>query len=191
MERGEPGRGELLRPRADTAEMPGVPDRDYGEAVGLRPLRGERHRLEADHLAVAEIAVDQQHRTPVGDDGGVAVGEDLPGLHPVDILVDAHHAVGIVPGEIGFDEMGGDDARLFGVGARGPEDGLDIVLQPVPRHADAGACLLVSLCQPEILFFRWASRRAVSAIIARAKSIASTMLCADAIPLPAMSKAVP
>ena len=83
MEGDVAGGGELLGPGADPPEMAGIADGGEGEAEFAGALGGERHRLAADHLAVAEAAVEEQGRAAVVDDRKMPVGEDLPGLHPV------------------------------------------------------------------------------------------------------------
>ena len=52
----------LLGPVADPAEVVRMRQADDADAVLLRPLDAERHRLGADHLAVALAAVERQQR---------------------------------------------------------------------------------------------------------------------------------
>ena len=116
------GGRELLGPGADPPEMTGIADGGEGEAEFCRALGGKRHSLAADHLAVAEAAVEEEGGAAVVDHRKMPVGEDLPGLHPVDVFPDADDAVGIVADEVRLDEMVGDDGRLGGVGPRGAKD---------------------------------------------------------------------
>ncbi len=109
MKGGQPLICEVFGPGADTPKVSRIADRHNGKTVGASARRGDRHRLLADHLAVAEPAVDHHGSTAVGDDFGMAIGQNLTRPHPVDIFVDPHDAVRIVAGQIGFDQMGSDD----------------------------------------------------------------------------------
>ena len=52
----------LLGPMADAADMMRVGEADDADAVLLRPLDADIHRLLGDDLAVARAAVDHDHR---------------------------------------------------------------------------------------------------------------------------------
>ena len=123
VERDEPGLGELLGPGADAAEMAGIPQSENDEALIGGPLGGERHGLLADHLAVAEAAVDEE-RAPCGRRRSRAcrLGTTMPVAGPVDIFADAHDAMGIVTDEVGLDQMVGDGPGLRLVRSGAAED---------------------------------------------------------------------
>ena len=56
----------LFAPRADTAEMEGIANRQHAKAERFCTLDPHLHRFMADHLAVAGIAVDLQDYAPGG-----------------------------------------------------------------------------------------------------------------------------
>ena len=93
------------------------------EALGGGRVRGELHRLLADHLAVAEAAVDEKRRALRSMTiSAWRFGTTMPVARPVDIFADAHHAMGIVADEVGLDEMIGDGAGLRLVRSGAAED---------------------------------------------------------------------
>ena len=74
MDRGEALRRALLRPVADPAEMEAVADRDQRHTLLGGARHAELHGLEADHLAVAAIALDHQDRAAIAHQLGMPVG---------------------------------------------------------------------------------------------------------------------
>ena len=71
----------------------------------LGTLRRQLHGFLADHLAVAETAIDHQQRAKIGYDFGMPVRQHLPRRGPVDIFRNADDAVRVMPHEAGFDQM--------------------------------------------------------------------------------------
>ena len=68
VDRHQPCGRALLGPVADAAEVMRVREPDDADAVALRALDAELHRLAADHLAVALAAVEGQQRAAVEHD---------------------------------------------------------------------------------------------------------------------------
>ena len=81
----------------------------------LLPARGaaQLHRLVADHLAVAAVALDHQDGAALADQLGVPVGHEQSGVDAVDVDRQQADAVRIVAGEVGLDQMVGDQSRLM------------------------------------------------------------------------------
>ena len=67
------------------------------------------HGLASHHLAEPPVAVDNGQRVGVGDDFELGGEVDELLFHPADIAGDAHHAVGVVTGEISLDQGAGHD----------------------------------------------------------------------------------
>src|SRR6185295_17201463 len=63
----------LLGPVADPAEVVRMREADGADAMPPGALGGERHRLAADHLAVAALAVEREQRAAVLADRDVRV----------------------------------------------------------------------------------------------------------------------
>ena len=78
----EPALGKHLRPGADPAEMAGIANRHRRHAVRRGARGGDLHRLPADDLAKAEIAVDDDERAAIGDDARVSVWPNLACAQP-------------------------------------------------------------------------------------------------------------
>ena len=76
VDRGEAAARALLRPMADAAEMEAVADREQRHALLGGARHRELHRLVADHLAVAALALDHQHRAALAHQLGMAVGHE-------------------------------------------------------------------------------------------------------------------
>src|SRR5918993_1892270 len=88
MNRHQPPAGKLLGPSPDAAEMASIANGSAAQAVLPCPLGCEVHSLASDHLAVAEPALNDQQRPPVANDLGMAVRQEMPGAHPIDIFAD-------------------------------------------------------------------------------------------------------
>ena len=106
-------------------EMVRMGQADDADAVLLRPLDAERHRLGADDLAVALVAVEREQRAAVGTDLHVRVGLEAAFQHRVDVARRHADAVRIVAAQVGLDQVGGDLRRLALGGAGGADDGGD------------------------------------------------------------------
>jgi hypothetical protein len=136
MHGNEPVPGKLLGPGADAAEMAGVADGRGADPVALDPVGGEIHSLAADHLAVAEAAVDDEERPKVGDGLGMAVRREMARAHPTHVLHDPDYAVRVVALQIGFDQVIGDDLGFLLRRARRREDARREVAQPLGDRCD-------------------------------------------------------
>ena len=79
VDRGQAGGDRLLRPVTDAAEMMRIAQSDNHDAVLPRPLDGELHGLIGDRLAHAAIAVDNEQRISVRDDGDALIELELVG----------------------------------------------------------------------------------------------------------------
>ena len=75
MDRGEAARCALLRPMADPPEVEAVADREQRDAGLCGPSHAELHRLVADHLAIAALALDHQDGSLLAHDLEMAVGD--------------------------------------------------------------------------------------------------------------------
>src|SRR5947209_8629595 len=98
-------------------------ERDHRHARALGLGDADLHRLLADDLAEAAIAVDDGERVVLEDGGGVRVDGDAARLHQLDIERYPNDAMRIMADEIGADETLGDRRRLALVRARLAEDG--------------------------------------------------------------------
>ena len=94
---------------------------DDAYAMRLRALDAERHRLGADHLAVAALAVEREQRPLVGAHGDVAVDGQAAFQNRIDVARHHAHAVRIVAAQVGLDEVVG-HAPGFGIGRAGGAD---------------------------------------------------------------------
>ena len=88
----------------------------------LRALDRELHRFEADHLAVAGVAVDAQQRTGIEPDRRMLVRMQVAFEQHFDIARQHADAVRIVTGEIRRDQVVRDDAGFALVAARRADD---------------------------------------------------------------------
>ena len=86
--------------------------------------RGDFHRLLADDLAEAEVAIDDDQRAAIACDASVPVRPHLARPQPVDVFRNADHAMRVVAHEARLDEMRGDDLGLARLRAGGDEDRL-------------------------------------------------------------------
>ncbi len=83
------------------------------------------HRLFADHLAEAQIPVDDRDRVALENHGHLTSRPDLAGLHQIKIAADPDHAVRIMAAKIRVDEVPGDTGRLGRLTAGGRENAVD------------------------------------------------------------------
>ena len=80
------------------------------------------HRLVADHLAVAAVALDHQDGAALADQLGVTVGHELSGADLFDVDRQQADAVQIVACQVRLDQMVGHQSRLtLGAAARGAD----------------------------------------------------------------------
>jgi hypothetical protein len=118
-------RHRLLGPLPDAAQVVRVGERHHAHAVCLRALDGDVGRFEPDHLAVARLAVERDQRAAVEFDLRMAVRLQAALLQRLDVARDHADAVRVVAGEVGGDEVLGDEARFARVAAAGGDDRLD------------------------------------------------------------------
>ena len=117
MNRNEPGFRRHLGPIADAADMARIAHRHGREPH--RPALGDadRHRLRRNRLAEPELAVDDGENRRVEEHPDVAIRHDHAVLLELHVTRHADHAVAVVAGEIGGDEVTSD---ALGLGARAP-----------------------------------------------------------------------
>ena len=101
--------GEHFGPRADPPEMAGVANSQSRHAMRRGARGGDLHRLPADDLAKAEIAIDDDQRAAIADDPRMPVRPHLARAQPIDVFRNADHAVRVVAHQARIDEMRGDD----------------------------------------------------------------------------------
>ena len=77
-------------------------------------------------------------------DGDVLTGGDIARFHPLYIFGDAQHAVGVVSGQVGLNQVFGHDAGLVPFQAGGDENVLGDGGQLVRRKCGHGYLLFVS-----------------------------------------------
>ena len=117
MDRNHARRRRALRPFADPPDMAGIAQRDRGKPRRLRFRDANVDGLRRDDLAEAVAAVEHGDDRRIDQARDRLIGHCVARAHPVDIARHAQHAVAVVPGEIGFDQRGGDGARLLGPAA--------------------------------------------------------------------------
>ena len=96
--------------------MPRVTQRERRESALFAPIDPNLHRLGRDGLAVAEPAVDDDHRRRVDNDLGRLIGHDKAHLLPADIDRNPDHTMTVVAGQVRGGEVGGYSAGLLGRG---------------------------------------------------------------------------
>ena len=96
--------------------------RDDRGAVRPRLRHADPDCLRAGRLPEAVVRVDQREAVALGQDGGRLPGRDLAVPHPVEVARHADHAVAVVAGEVGVDEVERDPAALVLGASFGPED---------------------------------------------------------------------
>ena len=85
MQRQLAGPGRHERPVADPAQMAGVPQGDHGHAVPAAFVDAQLHRLLADGLAEAELAIDDGDGLVFEDDLDRLIGQHLAGPQPLHV----------------------------------------------------------------------------------------------------------
>ena len=122
----------LLAPGADAAEMERPAHGHDADAMLLSPLDGEFHRLPADRLAVARLAVHHQHGARVREQVDLHVRPKLALLHRPDVARQHADAVAVMAGQVGINEIVGHIGRLVpgapGGGADGARDGAQVLM---------------------------------------------------------------
>ena len=118
----EPLLGGDLGVVADAADVTALADGDDADSGAACFADGEIEGFEADDLAKAPAAFDDGEGVGLVHDGDVLADGDVAGLHPVDVFGDTEDAVRVVAGEVGVDEVLGDDAGFIGFDAGGDED---------------------------------------------------------------------
>ena len=74
--------GKHFRPGADPPEMAGIANSHSRHAMRRGVRGGDLHRLPADDLAKAEIAVDDDERAAIADDARVSIWLHLACAEP-------------------------------------------------------------------------------------------------------------
>ena len=98
---------------ADAADMAGIPKPEYRETIRLCFRNRHLGRLLGDRLTVTTIAVDDQERTAVGDDGNRLVGTQFVAVQGLIVARDHADTVARMSFEMRFDKVVGDDLRFF------------------------------------------------------------------------------
>ena len=118
MDRGEAFARALLREVTDAAEMETVAQREQRHALVPGAGHAQLHRLAADHLAVAAVALDHQDGAALAHQLGVTVGHESSGAYALDVNRQQADAVRIVAREVRLDQLVRDQGRLM-LGATG------------------------------------------------------------------------
>jgi hypothetical protein len=113
VDRGEAAARALLRKVADAPEMEAVADREQRHALLPGAGHAQLHRFVADHLAIAAVAFDRQHRAALAQELGVTVRHEPPGLDVLEVDRQQTDAVRIMPREVRLDQMIHDQGRLM------------------------------------------------------------------------------
>ena len=123
-------------PIADASDMPGIAQRNRGKPVLPALFDSELDRLRRDRLAESIAAVDHGQRRRVDEDRDLLVRDHAPfGFH-LHIARDTDHAVAVVAGEVGRDQIFGDAAPLLGRAAGFDEDLGDELLEHARLQRD-------------------------------------------------------
>ena len=85
-------------------------------------VHGHLDCLQTNDLAEAPAAFDHGQCLGFVHDGDVLTGDDIARFHPLYIFGDAQHAVGVVSGQVGLNQMFGHDAGLVPFHAGGDEN---------------------------------------------------------------------
>jgi hypothetical protein len=73
VDRRHAGCDRLLGPVSHAADVVCIAQPDDGDAVATRALDGKLHRLVCDRLTYSAVALDDQQRAAVGNDGDALV----------------------------------------------------------------------------------------------------------------------
>ena len=119
------------RPFADPSKVAAVSKGQDQNAVLFALRDGKAHRLLANHLTEAELAVHHGQHLGLEDHFHALVGPDHVLLEEVDVVRHADDAVGVVSREVRFDQVMGDPLGFGGKRAGLREDGLDEALQSI------------------------------------------------------------
>ena len=95
----------LLGPGADAAQVVRVAQCHHAAAVPAGALDAQRHRLAADHLAEAGLAIEPQQRAGVELGAHVGIGLQAALEERIGITRQHADAVRVVAGEVGLDQV--------------------------------------------------------------------------------------
>ncbi len=112
MDGDEAGGGGHLGPVADPADVAGVAQRHHRQAHGLALVDADLHGLRGDRLAEAVQAVDHRQHGSLGLDLDLLVGKDGAFLLVLQVARHPHHAVAVMAGEVGPDQVFADALAL-------------------------------------------------------------------------------
>ncbi|SVM48987.1 Uncharacterised protein [Klebsiella pneumoniae] len=105
----------------------------------FRLLNTDLHGFMGHHLAEAAVAVQRDHRARVFHDAGVAIELEITLRVGAYVAWDHADAVGIVPGQVGGNQVVGDKRRFGGGASHVGEKGFNKVMQI--RGLEAMSCL--------------------------------------------------
>ena len=91
-----------------------IVDRTDRNIVSFRLFDQLLHDRLGNGEAKSPITVDDQGRRRFLFDLNWCAGDDVSLIDPIAIRHDAHHAVRVMPGQIGIDAVTGDDLGFFG-----------------------------------------------------------------------------
>ena len=122
MDRREACGDRLLRPVPDAADVMRIAQPHDDDAVAACAFDREFHGLVCHRLADAAVAVHHQQRVGIGDNRDALIELQFIGLQRTHIRRHHAHAMRIVAGEVGADQMVGSELRLLlGAACRAPE----------------------------------------------------------------------
>ena len=139
MDRDHSGGGALFRPVADAANMMRIAQRHGGHTVLFRLLNTDLHGFMGHDLAEAAVAVQRDNRTRVLHHAGVAVELQIALRVGSYVARDHAYAVGVMPGQVGGNQMVGDKRRFGGGASHMGEKGFNKMMQI--RGLEAMSCL--------------------------------------------------
>ena len=125
MHRDEVGLDGHLRPCADTAQVVRIAERDDAAAELLGARNAHLHGLMADDLAEPGLPVEAQHRATVERSLHVGVRRQAALDERLGILRQHADAVRVMAGQVGLDEVLGDEVDLARLAAEPAHQRLD------------------------------------------------------------------
>ena len=107
-----------LGPRADAPQVVRIAQRHHAAAKLFGARDADGHRLRADHLAEAGVAVQAQHGASVHQRLDMGVG--LQATFKISLRIARQHAdaMRIMAREVGLDQVGGDGLHLLRAAAK-------------------------------------------------------------------------
>ena len=118
MDRDKPGARAFFAPGADPAKVVDIAQADDGDPLGAGLLQAQFHRLLADHLTIAHIAVEQQIGAVVAHHGDLGADRQGAFLGVIHVTRRQADAMAVMAHQIGLHQVFGDRAGLA-LGAAG------------------------------------------------------------------------